>query len=289
MLICNLTHRLCAPGKEEEALDLLKAAGFDAADLSLFHFKENPRWNRENYKEEAKKLGDYARAIGLPILQAHAEFAFDWKTADLDRDVFPVVYKSAEVAAIAGAENIVVHPIHPPAYDGHEEEYFHINMEFYGRFLPLCETYGVRICTENMFRMNKKRKMIDHSACSRPEDFIRYVDTLEALYGDHFGGCLDLGHMVLVGVDPIEMIQKLGHRINCLHVHDNNYHDDSHLLSGLGSIEMEPLFKALGDAGYHGIFTLEAEQMLKNMPKALYPDTLSYMAKVSRYYADLIR
>ena len=38
--------------------------------------------------------------------------------------------------------------------------------------------------------------------------FNRYVDTLREQYGDCFGGCLDLGHTVLVGQDPVEMIPE---------------------------------------------------------------------------------
>lgn len=289
MLICEQTECLAKRFSLEEALQKIKEAGFDAADLSLFDADKNPRWLSEDYKDEAVRLGEYARSIGLPILQGHALFpsSVDYKYRDHE-ELFQIVYKTVEIAALAGAKVIVVHPLHYGEYIGHEEEWFEANMAYYRRFKPLCEEYGVQVCVENMWTRNNRRGyMIDHDTCSRPAEFIRYLDTLNSDGKNHFTGCLDLGHMVLVGEDPIKMVRALKGYIGALHVHDNNYHDDSHTLPGLGNMPMEEICKALKEIGYQGLFTLEADNFLKNLPDPLLPSAVSFMAENARYYANL--
>lgn len=288
MILCSQTEILASLYGEEKALQMLKEAGFDAADLSLFFMEKDPRWMGQNYKEEAKKLGEYAKALGIPFVQAHVPFSFDWKNRDFETDIFPAMYKGAEIAALAGAKLVVVHPIHHTPYFGHEEELFETNMAFYKRFLPLCEEYGIKICVENMWKTNKLRKVIDHDTCSRAAEFNRYVDTLNADGGDHFCACLDIGHTVLVGEDPVAMIREMGGRIQALHIHDNNYHEDSHTLAGVGNMPMEAIFTALKEVGYSGPYTLEADNFIKNIPEPLLPTALRFMADTSRWFSKIM-
>ena len=289
MIICSQTEILAQRYSLEEALQRLKEAGFDAADLSLFDTPNNPRWSKENYREEAKKLGEYARSIGIPILQAHAYFPPSPLFKELPyEEILERTDRGVEIGALAGAKVIVVHPLHYGEYNGHEEEWFERNMAYYARFKPICAQYGVQVCVENMWKRNAKRGfMIDHDTCSRPEEFIRYLDTLNADGKNHFTACLDLGHMVLVGEDPVAMIRKMGKRIGALHVHDNNYHDDSHTLPGLGNMPFEEICAALKEIGYQGLFTLEADNFIKNLPDALLSSAVSFMAENARYYANL--
>ncbi len=288
MVICTQTDVVANHYGEKKALEMMREAGFDAADLSLFNLEKDPRWMGENYKEEAIALGEYAKELGIPFVQAHAPFSFDWKNRDYETDIFPLIYRGVEIAALAGAKLVVVHPIHYGDYYGREEEIFERNMAFYPRFIPLCEKYGIKICVENMWKTHKLRKMIDHSACSRPAEFIRYVDTLNAEGGDHFCACLDLGHIGLVGEDPVAMIKALGSRIQALHIHDNNYHDDTHTLAGTSHMPMVTIFETLKEVGYKGPYTLEADNFIKNMPKELYPLALKFMADTSRWFSKIM-
>lgn len=288
MMICSTTGFLADHYGEERALQMLRDAGFDAADLSLLSMEKNPRWMGENYKEEAQKLGEYAKELGIPFVQSHAPYRFDWSHRDLETELFPLIYRSVEIAALAGVKLMVIHPIHHTPYFGHEEELFETNMAYYKRFLPLCEQYGIRICVENMWKINPLRKVIDHDTCSRPAEFNRYVDTLNADGGDHFCACLDIGHTVLVGEDPVAMIHTMGSRIQALHIHDNNYHDDSHTLAGTGKMPMTDIFAALKEVGYTGPYTLEADVFLKNFPEPLLPTALRFMAETSRWFSKIM-
>ena len=286
MKICTSTGVLSGKYDEKTALKMLKEAGFDSADLNLCGMKDpENHWHGDDYKEKAPDLKAYAEEIGISIDQAHAPFGFGME--DFEGFHFPTVWRSIEIAALAGAKKIVVHPLQHLPYIGNEEELFRINMEYYPRFMPLCEKYGIQICTENMFQRSKLRGVIEHSTCSHREEFNRYVDTLKETCGEYIGACLDLGHMVLVGEDPIPMIKHMNKRITALHIHDNNYQQDMHTLPGNGKMEMVKIFEALKEVGYDGIFTLEADNFFLRQPAELWPLALKYMAQVSRHYAKI--
>ncbi len=288
MIICTLTATLAKKYDEKEALKIIKEAGFDAADLTLTCLEQpDCHWLSEDYKEKALALRAFSEEIGLPILQAHAPFAFG-ADADYEGKVLPTVVRSIEIAALAGAKKIVVHPRIRLSYFDHVEENFALNMEFYGRLASSAKEYGIQICLENMWATNKLTGVIDHCVCSQPEEFNRYLDTLREKYGDCFAACLDLGHIVLVGQDPIEMIRTMGNRITALHIHDNDYKKDLHTLPGHAKMDMVSIFKALHEIGYRGIFTLEADKFFKKQVPELWPLSLKYMAEVSRYYSKII-
>ncbi len=295
MKICNTTSELARRGiSDEESFKLLKDAGFDAADYSFVWGFNEERWGEENYKDEAKRVREAAEKAGIPILQAHAPFRFPWKELAHENDIIPVVYRSVEAAGIMGCEEIVVHPQHHPEpfggkpYREDPETIFQTNMDYYAHFKPLCEEYGIKVCTENMWNRHPLRKCIDHDVNSTPNEFNRYLDTLNADGKNHFGGCLDLGHTALVGQDTVAMIRAMGDRITTLHIHDNDYVSDAHTMPGHGKMPMVPIFQALKEIGYKGKFTLESENFLRNLETEFLPVALKYMYDLSRFYAAII-
>ncbi len=266
----------------EEKLLLIKEAGFDGADLSLCGI--HTELLEGDYIAKAMALKAEADRLGLPILQAHAPFD---STADYAEEKFEYTRRSVEFAGICGAECIVVHPIqHLSYYDDPKNPaiLFDYNMEFYGRLKETADQYGIKIATENMWRTNKMRQVIDHSVCSRPAEFCRYVDELQKRYGDTFTACLDIGHTVLVGEDPCETIRTMGSRIGTLHVHDNDYRKDLHLAPGLGSMNYEAITAALWEIGYSGHFTLECHICSLGHEGA--PLYLQFLAGAARLLAD---
>lgn len=59
------------------------------------------------------------------------------------------------------------------------------------------------------------------------------------------------------------MIRALGHRLQALHIHDNDRWHDSHQIPFSMSIDFAPIAAALKEIGYKGWFTLEADHYLK--------------------------
>ena len=139
-------------------------------------------------------------------------------------------------------------------------------MQFYNALKPYAEEYGVKIGVENMWQMPGGIK-IDHSTCSRPEEFVRYIDTLNS---EWFVACLDIGHAPLVGVDPAELIRALGKdRLKALHVHDVDGKSDLHTMPYCSKINWDSVCAALKEIGYEGDFTYEIGGFFNPLPKDL--------------------
>ena len=153
-----------------------------------------------------------------------------------------------EISAIFGAKVAVIHPLHHMQYEGHEEEIIERNMRFYKGLIPYAKEYGIKIGVENMTRIDERRGCRAQDVCGTPKEFIR----------------------------------ALGHdRLKLLHVHDNDYTYDQHLLPYLGKIDWGEVTKALGDIDYDGDLTLEI--YAPDTPDELLQPTYDYFDNVGKY------
>lgn len=263
-----------------EAVKRIAKAGFDGADCSFFDMQSDDSvWNGDGWKNFAKELRSVADDCGIVFRQAHAPFPSARGKEPYDTVIRQRIIRSVEAAAILGVENIVVHPIHYTKYAENREQQFADSVEFYRGLMPYCKEFGIRVCTENMWDVDKA-KVIRDSLCARPEEFCALV---EAVGDPNLGACLDIGHTALVGQDPANMIRRMGKTITCLHVHDVDYLRDKHTMPFMEALDWEAIAKALGQIGYRGDFTYEADNFLKKLPQELWDDGLQLMAAVGRY------
>lgn len=262
----------------KKALDILAAAGYDAVDFSCFKDEFYTDAHDDSFYTDLRK---YAENLGLYFNQSHAPFASSFADAERTAKRFTEIVTAMKHASLLGVRNIIVHPCQhlPYAEAGNPERLFEINMEFYRRLIPYSEQYGVKIALENMWQYTNGS--INHSVCSRPEEFVKYLDALD---NDCFVACLDLGHATLVHEDPAEFIKALGaKRLKCLHVHDVQPNLDAHTLPYYGVGEWEKIMTALADIGYEGELTFEADQFFGTRPAALWPKCAEYMQATGRH------
>ena len=283
MLLASQNNVLAKVFGQEKSIDILSSAGYDAIDLSLFQMSDdNNEFCRDGYRARAIQLGDYAKSRGVFFNQSHTPFSFNWKNPnEVEERLIPRTIQALEVSALAGCKIAVVHPVHHEEYLGHEEERFEQNMKFYRGLLPYAKEYDIKIALENMFQREKKRKILGADTCSDPKEFVRYVDELD---DEHFVACLDLGHCGVVGEEAYNAIRILGHdRLKALHVHDNDYTNDMHMLPGIGKMDWEEIMKALAEIRYDGEFTYEADRFFISMPPAMMPNAVTLMVDMGRY------
>lgn len=274
---------------DKKALDMFKAAGFKMLDLSLFHMsKADSYFNSPDWEANAKDLRAYSDEQGITYNQAHLPFHFKWDDeGEWERFIGPVHYRALDICGIMGVKYVVVHPIHHMVYPGHEEEVYDYNMRFFRTMIPYCEKYGYKICIENMWQREVKTKRICHDSCSRMEELIRYIDDLGGT--EHFVACLDIGHVGLVGLEPQDCIRQLGHKyLHSLHVHDNDYVNDHHLLPGQGKIDWEEVCRALGEIDYDGELTYEAGNFPKTFSDDMLPIVLKFMVEIGEHLCEKI-
>ena len=140
-----------------------------------------------------------------------------------------------------------------------------------------------------MFQKDPLRKCIVADTCSNVDEFIRYIDTLNS---PQITACLDVGHVALPLSDltAAEVIRKLGHdRLGALHIHDNDYTRDQHMLPYLGKLDWMEIAKALGEIDYQGDFTYEVNgQLITGCDEGFIPIATRFMGAVGEHIISLI-
>ncbi len=277
----------------EEGIRRISRMGFDYLDLTLTHLgkADSDPMLTDSYKEIAENIKKIALENGVSFNQCHAPYRFNnynfFNDETAKKDIFFKIKRSIEIAGIVGAKAIVIHPWHHRNFHlESNDEFFKINMEFYGELAPEAHKAGVKIALENMWQKNIFSEKIVSDVCSNPYEFARYIDELNARYGG-FVACLDIGHCALTGVDPKDSIKVLGSRIEALHVHDNNTEEDEHLLPFLGKINFLGVMEALKSIDYKGELTFEADKFLNKFPASHSEAVSAFMVKTGRKLISL--
>ncbi|MGN1346906.1 MAG: sugar phosphate isomerase/epimerase family protein [Eubacteriales bacterium] len=283
MLLSTQTDVVFSKCSIDEGLQIFAQAGYDALDYSMFGMTSDDHFlNHCDVEAFAKELRAKAEAVGLIFNQAHAPFPC-WKNGDeaYNAKMPERLANSIRIAGILGAKAIVVHPI---AYIKPGDAQKAFNFELYRSLESVARDYGTKIALENMWGYDSRRGYIIPNVCSFARDLCEYYDELAA--PDAFTVCLDLGHCGLVGEEPEDAIRILGpDRLGALHIHDNNYRADNHTVPLDYGCKMnwDNITRALGEIGYCGDFTYEADAFLSRFSPSDLPIGVNFMAALGRH------
>ena len=287
MLLVTQTDMTAKRFGIERAIELIAEAGFDGIDYSAFDMVDDSHpLNGHDYMEYAKKLRAKADSCGIRFVQAHAPFPSSKIDTEYTKSVKEKIIRCMEACAVMGVEIIVVHPMQHLPYMTNVEALFDMNMEFYRDLAVYAEKFDIKVATENMFQYDEKRRVMRDSTCASPQEFCKYIDTVESPY---LTGCLDIGHCGLCGREPQDLIRYMGaDRVQALHIHDNDYMTDKHTLPCLCNLDWDEICKALAETGYRGNFTYEADNFLYKYDDCFIPTALKFMHDTGRYLMDKI-
>lgn len=285
MLVSTQTDHLSRLYSHEQAIRMLAKAGYEAFDLSLFcMLNDNDPLNTDDHLSIANHLRTVAEECNILCNQAHAPFPSSKADQAFNQSIFRRIVRAMEIASILGAKQIVVHPVQHLYYPENAARLQQMNLEFYTALIPYCQKFGIKVALENMFQMDPRRKVLIESTCNSPDEFCAYMD---ALPREYFTACLDIGHCALVGQDAANMIRALGHdRLGALHVHDNDFHHDSHTLPFMGVLDWNAITTALADIRYQGDITLEADNFMGRLPEATLAEATHLMCTVAKHLRD---
>lgn len=260
----------CLDFGEEGGLRMIRDAGFDMVDYSLFHPEKLGGLLDDDYMEKAAHTKALLKEIGLGIYQAHAPFDMKYGMAfDVSDPVFLGVVRSMEYAAYIGAKVIVVHGIRVPDV----AEMIDYNEGYYKALAPYCEKFNIRIAVENLVT----------SAFYTPELLDAMMARLDPKW---FTICLDLGHAQLQHMTTGAFLRKIGPgRISCLHVHDNDGVGDLHRIPFTGIMDWDDTIAALKEIGYAGDMSLEINFVHEELPMNLRPAGLRLCGAAARELA----
>lgn len=266
---------------DHKAVELIKQAGFDAIDYSYYYEKECEEILGENYKEYAREFRAYLDLSGISCNQAHAPFTFQYgMNLDVSEEKYLHIVRSMESAAILGAKNIVVHAVTVPE-DVDFEAY---NIEYYKSFIPYCEAFNIHVAVENLFSRDPKRHRLVGKLGS-PKELNRIIKKIDSPW---IVACVDVGHAALTGYEPEDFISRVDPGIlKCLHIQDNDYLDDRHMLPYLANLNWSAVMTALKKCGYEGELTFEIVKYLQKFPPELIPDALKFAAVIGKHLISI--
>lgn len=248
----------------QERVRHLHEAGFRYVDLSMLNvFKEDELLVSDNWRDNVKKLKEYAEGLGVQFVQAHSpegnplRSTGEW--AKRYEQLISTTLRSIEICGLLGIPNIVVHA--GCRRDVGKKGFFEENREFYKKLLFASEKHGVNILVENSSRINV--------ACNTAYFTNTGADMREFVeYVNHplFHACWDTGHGNMEGSQYGE-IMALGSELYAVHINDNLENADSHVMPYMGTLNLDEVMCALIDSGYKGYFTLEAGYVFTNVLK----------------------
>ena len=283
MYLVTQTDCLIKSMGEESAIRMLAEAGFDAIDWSFFIYpvEDDCIWWTNDWKNHALHLKAVADKYNITFRQAHAPFPTSAGKEPYDTIVMDRIRRSMEISSMLGIKNIVVHPRQHLTYARNKQQLFTENVELYRSLIPLCEKLQIHVCAENMWQFDSKRGHIVDSVCASPEEFCAMLDAVDSPW---IVGCLDIGHCALVGQDPADFIRAMGpDRLQALHVHDVDHKHDCHTMPFTQKLDWESICAALGEIGYTGELTFEADNTLAVFPNELLDTAASMMVHTGRY------
>lgn len=277
MKISKTSWHIASEFGDEKAFELLSRAGFDAVDYG--YFENDDMLCEDGYIERAREQRRLLDKYGIICGQTHAPFIFKYgDKMDMSCESYAKTVRSIEMSAILGAPHTVVHSIRVP--DGVDE--FEYNLQYYKSFIPVCEKCGIKISVENLFSSREERYFKGRFA-----DADELLALLKAIDSPYFDICIDVGHSLITGRKPEDVIRGLnGHVLRSLHIHDNNSWDDQHLIAHWGNIDWDEVCRALAEIGYDGIFNSEAGFQCNDEDTVL--ETLKYEAKILKRLTDKI-
>jgi inosose dehydratase len=95
-------------------------------------------------------------------------------------------------------------------------------------------------------------------------------DTLESVasavknHHKRIGVCVDTGHFLRSGVDPVKVIEALGDRVYGVHLKDFNQDTKKYVMLGKGNLNLVGVLKALKRLNYNQVMALEYEESPMN-------------------------
>lgn len=267
----------------EQGVLMLKNAGYDCLDLSLFEMiRDDSAYIAGDWRKTVEERKAFCDANGIVFNQSHAPFSFAWADENIRENIaHPRVRQSLEISAMMGVKIVVVHPLHWMQYLGHEDEINELNIKYYKSLAPIAKDLGIKIALENMWQREVKRKCICTDVAGFAKDHAALIDAIDSEY---VVACLDVGHCSLVGEEAEDTIRILGHdRLKSVHLHDNDYQGDRHTIPGLGQMNWDNIMKAFEDIKYDGEFTYEADAFLKGFSTDYLPKACEFMVQTARY------
>lgn len=264
----------------------IKEFGFDGVDFDLcldsqpfFYMSE------EDLRKTMTEYKAMADAAGIEIFQAHGPWRWPVRddTPEDRAERMEKMKTSIRACELLGCKNWVIHPIMPMGVNDrgteNEQKTWDMNKVFMTELLAYAKEHKVVICFENM--------PMTGLGIGYPLDILRFVEEMK---DDSFKICFDIGHAEICKsqISVGDAIRKMGDKIACFHVHDNNGWADIHSMPMTGCVDWDDVCAAIREIGYTDSFTLET-MAVSTLPADLFDEQTKIFYKVAKRLVDKIK
>lgn len=292
-----------------EGFAMLRRAGFSCADFSLNGYLLNTDLYQQNlnkfFDRSVEELQNFfvphkegARAAGITIHQMHMPYPIYVPSGRKELNEYlwnEVAPKSLQICSFLECKYIVIHGFKLARYLGSEDLEWERTESFIHSIAPMAKELGITICIENLYD-GVGGHLIEGPCCDAGKAAERIDRLNEKYHAQVLGFCFDTGHANLVGIDMESFLTTLGHRLKVLHIHDNDGISDLHQIpftfarsrENKSSTDWEGFIQGLRNIHFDRVLSFETAPVLTAFPKDLKQDTLSFLARIGKYFAEEI-
>ncbi|WP_026893993.1 sugar phosphate isomerase/epimerase family protein [Clostridiisalibacter paucivorans] len=215
-----------------ERLDIIKRAGFDSTIIW---------WEDETFPKTIKKeyMPYMVRDMGLNLENIHVPYSKSnllWSEVAYKREnILKKYFSWVEDCAKYNIPMMVMH-INEEEYVPEFNKY---GLDSIKRISQMANEAGIKIALENTKGVSTLYRLLEEIPLS------------------NLGICYDSSHDNIYSKKPIDILDRLGNRLFCTHLSDNDGYKDMHLLPGYGEINWDNISKKLKEINYKGNLTLE--------------------------------
>jgi sugar phosphate isomerase/epimerase len=251
------------------AVALRKFAQAGIANLEIWG--DTTHLDPRNQQADISEVARLCRELDLNVLSLHSPFniPFDGNPMEGFWEWEKLVCNTVVQASLLDAGLVVVHPMSFGNYFSPVE--YRVQSALTRKSLlniaNIAAKVGIRIAVENM-------PTSDIHLFGR--DLCRLHDFVASSGFDNLGLCMDTGHVIYNGGDPVDQFRRCHDRIFSIHMHDNirSSGKDLHLVPGFGSINWNAFIEALEDCSYAGNLVLELAGYEK--PDRIFDEAVSF-------------
>lgn len=207
----NITVKNC----DAKYYPALKEMGYYGLDFSFGHYLKHDEMMAPDYAETVYAKKHAMDEAGLALAQVHLSYrnsaylpADGGNYEDYEAYMLPLIQKQLRITRDLGCHVAVFHPYYELP---REENTRRGNMILFEKLMPLLEAGQIVLALENVYG-----PACSHAYHSAAEELLYYTERFDSPY---LGICLDTGHAILRGQDPVEMLKKVAHRLRALHLH----------------------------------------------------------------------
>lgn len=249
----NITVKNC----DAKYYPALKKMGYYGLDFSFGHYPKRDEMMTPDYAGEVLAKKRAMEEAGLALVQTHLSYrpsaflpAEGGNYPDYEAYILPLLEKQLRLTADMGCKVAVMHPYYEL---GSKENSRRGNIALISKLLPLLEQNGIVLALENVYGPK-----CSHAHHSTAEELLYYPEYFDSHY---VGICLDTGHAVIRGQDPVKMLEAVAPWLAALHLHTTLPGIDLHTIPYFTNqgeqIDWPGFAEALKKTPYRGPFNME--------------------------------